>query len=247
MSNPGVIFLNTTSIDVGRIICGGRLQIEDNIGEAIHVHYQNMRFDFSVEGFLQFANAIYGSLKELLGDENINIDLMSWEFLFEIKEHLKHLLSTEIVDRELDELRVAVYSNGPKSLYKVVKLIDSPAYKYSVEADEGFLEYKQDGTPTINNKDRFDALLKSIGENGYPYRDRYITVLGSENIIRDGYHRAAILRSKNGNINIPVLKINFKENYGKYKLGEGSSMFKRTNWLLRKIKNKLTRNLIKKR
>lgn len=164
MSNPGVIFLNTTKIDVDRIICGDRLQIEDNIGEAIHVHYQNMRFDFSVEGFLRFSDAIYGSLKELLGNENINLDLMSWEFLFEIKEHLKHLLSTEIVDRELDELRVAVYSNGPKSLYKVAKLINSPAYKYSVEEDEGFLEYKQVGTPTINNKDRFDALLKSIGK-----------------------------------------------------------------------------------
>jgi hypothetical protein len=223
------------------------LWIEDNIGEAIHIHYRNMRFDFSIDEFLQLANAFYGSLKEVVENENINLDLISWEFLFEIKEHLYHVISTKIVDRELDELRVAVYSDGPQRLYKVVKLIDSPAYKYCVEADEGFIEYKQVGTPTINNKDRFDALLKSIEKNGYPYKNRYITVLGNENIIRDGYHRAAILRSKSGNIKVPVLQINFKEDYGKYKLRNGSSLFDKTIWLLRKIKRKLWRQFIKKR
>jgi hypothetical protein len=247
MSNPGVIFLNTSKVYVDRIICGDRLWIEDNIGEAIHIHYRNMRFDFSIDEFLQLANAFYGSLKEVVENENINLDLISWEFLFEIKEHLYHVISTKIVDRELDELRVAVYSDGPQRLYKVVKLIDSPAYKYCVEADEGFIEYKQVGTPTINNKDRFDALLKSIEKNGYPYKNRYITVLGNENIIRDGYHRAAILRSKSGNIKVPVLQINFKEDYGKYKLRNGSSLFDKTIWLLRKIKRKLWRQFIKKR
>ena len=142
---------------------------------------------------------------------------------------------------------MAVYSDGPQSLYKVVELKNSPAYKYCVEGDESFINYIQDGTPTINNKDRVEALLKSIKKNGYPYRDRYITLLGNENIIRDGYHRAAILRNISGNIKVPVLKINFKENYGKYKLGEGSSYFEKTIWVAKKIKNKLKRELYKKR
>ena len=64
MSNPGVIFLNTSKVYVDRIICGDRLWIEDNIGEAIHIHYRNMRFDFTIEEFLQLANAFYGSLKD---------------------------------------------------------------------------------------------------------------------------------------------------------------------------------------
>jgi hypothetical protein len=61
------------------------LWIEDNVGEAIHIHYRNMRFDFSVEEFLRLANAFYGSLKEVVENENINLDLISWEFLFEIR------------------------------------------------------------------------------------------------------------------------------------------------------------------
>jgi hypothetical protein len=146
----------------------------------------------------------------------------------------------------LDELNVAVYSEGPQSIYKVVKLINSPAYKYCIDGDESFIEYEHAGTPTINNKERFDALLKSIERNGYPYKNRYITFLGCENIIRNGYYHAAILRSKYGNLKVPVLQINFKENYGNYKLRDGSSLFDKTFWLLRKIKRKLRRQFIRK-
>lgn len=29
--------------------------VDDNIGEAVHIHYRNLRVEFSVEDFLQFA------------------------------------------------------------------------------------------------------------------------------------------------------------------------------------------------
>lgn len=30
--------------------------VDDNIGEAVHVHYRNLRVEFSVDDFLQFAS-----------------------------------------------------------------------------------------------------------------------------------------------------------------------------------------------
>ena len=48
MSNPGVIVLHSAN-------CRGtnfkRFQVEDNIGESIHIHVDNMRFDFTIEEF----------------------------------------------------------------------------------------------------------------------------------------------------------------------------------------------------
>lgn len=35
-----------------------KLDIEDNIGESIHVHIRNLRLEFSVEDYLEFAAAI---------------------------------------------------------------------------------------------------------------------------------------------------------------------------------------------
>jgi len=35
-----------------------RMDIEDNIGEGIHIHYKNMRFDFSVKDYVKFVQEI---------------------------------------------------------------------------------------------------------------------------------------------------------------------------------------------
>lgn len=34
-----------------------RLQIEDNVNEEIHLHFRNLRLEFSREEFLQFSSA----------------------------------------------------------------------------------------------------------------------------------------------------------------------------------------------
>ena len=44
-----------------------RLDVEDNIGEGIHIHYRNLRFDFTIKDFIELAKACDKSLKELYG------------------------------------------------------------------------------------------------------------------------------------------------------------------------------------
>lgn len=43
--------------------------VDDNVGEAVHVHYRNVRFEFSVEDFRRFAKECEAAT-EALDDGN---------------------------------------------------------------------------------------------------------------------------------------------------------------------------------
>jgi len=58
-TNTGVILLASRSKG------NYRLDIEDNIGEGIHIHYNNLRLDYSTKELLSFAAACQKALKEL--------------------------------------------------------------------------------------------------------------------------------------------------------------------------------------
>lgn len=44
------------------------IKIEDNIGESIHIHYINIRQEFTVEDFNKFADGIENALGDINGD-----------------------------------------------------------------------------------------------------------------------------------------------------------------------------------
>ena len=62
MSNPAVITLANASSRKGKF---KRFVIEDNIGESMHLHIDNMRVDFTIKEFLEFSQMIRESLTEL--------------------------------------------------------------------------------------------------------------------------------------------------------------------------------------
>lgn len=39
--------------------------VDDNIGEAVHIHYRNVRLEFSVDDFLRFAEECESALEVL--------------------------------------------------------------------------------------------------------------------------------------------------------------------------------------
>lgn len=39
-------------------ISSSKLTVEDNIGESIHVHVRNTRFEFTVNDFIKFADCV---------------------------------------------------------------------------------------------------------------------------------------------------------------------------------------------
>ena len=93
MSNPGVITLANANSKKGKF---QRFVIEDNIGESIHLHIDNMRVDFTVEEFLEFSKIIRKSLLDLNFIDGLNIDNFDEHFLMECSSYLPKLQSTEI-------------------------------------------------------------------------------------------------------------------------------------------------------
>jgi len=63
-TNPGVIIL--TKEQLRGTYMHHRLDIEDNIGEEMHIHYKNFRFDFTVRDFMELARAMDDSLHNLV-------------------------------------------------------------------------------------------------------------------------------------------------------------------------------------
>lgn len=59
-TNVGMILLSSQHLSAP--IMNNRLDVEDNIGEGIHIHYKNFRLDFTIEDFLELAKTCDGAL-----------------------------------------------------------------------------------------------------------------------------------------------------------------------------------------
>lgn len=62
MSNPGLVVLAQAPAATRNL---RYFVVEDNIGEAIHIHWNNLRADFSIAEFLTLADQVEGALKNL--------------------------------------------------------------------------------------------------------------------------------------------------------------------------------------
>lgn len=62
--NPFVIELSSGEIRE-KPLSAGRLVVEDNIGEGIHIHLGNCRLEMSVKEFKKFTQSIEMALEEL--------------------------------------------------------------------------------------------------------------------------------------------------------------------------------------
>lgn len=72
-TNVGVIILSKEQL--AETTCHARLDIEDNIGESVHVHYKNTRFDFTIVDFINLAKACSNALEELYNPPKLFPDI----------------------------------------------------------------------------------------------------------------------------------------------------------------------------
>ena len=240
MSNPGVITLANANSKKGKF---QRFVIEDNIGESIHLHIDNMRVDFTVEEFLEFSKIIRKSLLDLNFIDGLNIDNFDEHFLMECSSYLPKVQSTEIEEVKLSSLKCVIHSRYRKdlNLIKLANISEIPAYKFLQGNRSDFLSYRQYNYFGMNNEKRLLELIKSIKNNGYPYLDKYILLFNGEEIIRDGQHRAAVLAHLYGlDYKVKVMRFNFS--------GKNHMMsIKKNNiktsslWLARKVYRRLKR------
>lgn len=63
--NPFVREIGQGEISDSPDISGSKLVVEDNIGESIHIHLRNTRLEFTINEFLQFADAVEQASEKL--------------------------------------------------------------------------------------------------------------------------------------------------------------------------------------
>ncbi len=239
MSNPAVITLANASKGKFK-----RFVIEDNIGESIHLHIDNMRVDFTINEFLEFSKLIRASLKDLDILCDYDIDKFDEHFLRECSSLLSNLISIEKEKIKLKDLfAISHFKFKDLILQKVVSIDKTPAYKFLKGETSNFIDYPQFNYFGISNENRLHNLQESIEKNGYPYNEKYIILFNGQNIIRDGQHRAVILAHLYGlDYEIEILRFNFNGNSHIFKLSNSKKILK---WFARKLYRKLKRYIKK--
>ena len=209
MSNPGVIVLSKKKLDKKKSFI-----VEDNIGEAIHLHYDDIRIDMTVKNYIELCDNVKESIQQLIEIENFSVDYFDPVFLDMISGYLLDLESIQFKKIALEDLQIQTVLFG--GIPVIRRLNKSRVFKalHGNTAEEE--NYVQENLRNESNLDRVKKIYESVKENGYPYNNQYIVLFNNQNYIRDGQHRAASMLFEEGNKEVEVMVLNFKNN--KYSL-----------------------------
>jgi len=206
MSNPGVLYLVQKGITNGNYI-----RIEDNIGEAIHIHYNNeWRIDLSVKEFLALQNVIGDCLDSLFESTRFKIKYFDPVFLDSISNYLIDLEEVTFEEIKLSEIKVLTRN------YFGLPVVRSLQESRIVKALNGFTnelkQYKQENYKDQDNEERLKDIMDTIAKFGYPFDEKYIVLFNEQNNVRDGQHRAGCLYYLYGSEHtIPIIRMHFKD------------------------------------
>lgn len=196
MSNPAV-----TTLWSGRI---GRSKIsfDDNIGESIHLHVDDMRLDMTVDEFHLLYEDMCETINKMIDIDGFNVRKFDPAFL--VKDLWPLLPSLQSVKSD----KVMLSSLYAPFDVKFLKLKDSIGLQQLNNRES---LKKKPLAPHIgqSEEERMSQVLESVEKHGYPYNDEYIVLYGDEMIIHDGQHRASCLYYLYGDIEIPVLRLYF--------------------------------------
>lgn len=88
MSNPGVWTLTQKSISANKFF-----KVEDNLGESIHFHYNDIRIDLTIKELLYLSEICDKTIYELVNAENFHLDDFDGNFLNQYSQCLIDLIS----------------------------------------------------------------------------------------------------------------------------------------------------------
>ena len=202
MSNPAVIVLAETTSNYGN-----SFRIEDNIGESIHLHYGTMRLDLTIREFLKLSMLIEESLLGLIQVEGFNLKEFDVRFLSTLGHAICDLESVKTESVLLSSLEV--YTNCWLGKC-VARLPKSFMYRALLGDMKEYAKYPQTNDFGEENIDRLSAVLKEIQRDGYGASGRYIVLFNDQNLIRDGQHRAAAAFYLEGDREVKILRMKFK-------------------------------------
>lgn len=206
MSNPAVINLAETETDIGLF------RIEDNIGESIHLHLGEFRYDLTIKEFLSLSDDLGNVIDGFINVDGFSTSNYSMEFLSRWGKALPDLIRIEYDSIYLEDLIVdtvgflGMTTRKPIQYSRIVKALNGNTSENDKRDERNFFGE--------TNQQRLNKILESIKKDNYPKENQYIVLFNDSNIIMDGQHRAGCLYHLYGNIKVPVIRMVFKN--GKY-------------------------------
>lgn len=232
MSNPAVVSLFKEKID------NVTLWIDDNIGESVHIHLDNIRLDYSIKEYKELTEQLAGIIDSRVNVEGFKCSNFNSVCLSnDLWAAIPYIKSVSIENIKLEGLltferwffgKFKKYHSIKESklLYAFQAMQNSIKYDSQSEIDKlnSILDNYGDNRYPYGHKkaklisqlenERIVSIYNSIKDNGYPYNKEHIVIFGDDNrIIRDGLHRAACLYVLYGNIDVPVMSLYLDEAY----------------------------------
>ena len=180
MSNPGVITLTEKDISASK-----RFRVEDNLGESIHFHYNDIRIDLTIQELLYMGTVCDESIYELVKAKNFDLDEYNGDFL---NEYSQCFMDLESVTKDSIKLK-DLYIQSENILHLPVRR------KLNVRLAKSLTEKRV-------RKNRYDV-----------DKEKYTTVLFNDNnTVMYGVQQVAKLYLDNSDQEIPVLRMHFEKN-----------------------------------
>lgn len=203
MSNPAVTKL--VRDDIGNL----RFWMDDNIGEDIHIHLDDLRLDMTTQEIYLLAEELKDSMNQLIQVDGFDCNKIDPVFLsLMLADKIKDLKRVKLDEVYLEDLTVSHKVLGIRKVRKLPKGRAVKALRGNTKENDGARKSHHVGQTSA---ERLSVMQNSIAQNGYPHNGQYIIIYGDDTLIRDGQHRASCLYVANGNIKIPILRLYFEK------------------------------------
>ena len=218
MINPAVISLASLQ-KFKNLDFPFRFEIEDNIGEAIHIHYKEIRLDLTVKEFENLSLECGKILEKLIDCPDFKTSDFDPMLLTTISKDLLRIKGIEKREVFLEDILVDTFDEDGNKIFapiyesRVFKAIQGADVENEKHFQTNYLSPLSSGE--LSNNERILFNLGQIKKYGYPQGNELIGI-DHLNRIWDGQHRAACLYYLYGNIKVPVRTIYFRD--------EGSEM-----------------------
>ena len=165
MSNPGVLTLTEKRITHRR-----SFRVEDNLGESIHIHYNDIRLDLTIRDLLKLAEICDETIYDLVRAEGFNLDEYDEDFLVEYSGELIDLEKVQKDFVRLSELEIMTKSHGIPGRKKFSRSVASEILKDKKVTDNKYLPVlfnddnvllygeKQAAQYLLDNKEQIEVL-----------------------------------------------------------------------------------------
>ena len=212
MINPGVILLASLRY------ANYRFDIEDNIGEAIHIHYLDMRLDLTIKEFFALASDIEKITDMLMSENRVSRLDFDSAFFIDLVGYVPDLEKITFETVMLADLQVDTCDEtGAVSIRslkesRVIKALNGDTAENDMREQTNYFSPKS--YSRLTNQERLYFNLDRIKkQEGFVNTD-IVTLFNASNVIRDGQHSAACLYFLKGNVPVPARRLWFQnDNY----------------------------------